>query len=185
MSERKCIVTRETKPLEDLLRFVVGPDDQVVPDLKRTLPGRGVWVTAKAKYVEDAVGKGLFARAFKMSVKSDDSLSELITSLLARQCLDYLSLARKAGLVSLGFTKVQQALKGDIAILVQAEDAALDGKRKLMATAKSNVKMIECFTIDQLSLALGRPNVVHAGVRSHGLTEKLIFAVRRYNDYVS
>jgi len=183
VSERKCIVTRQNLSSKDMIRFVIGPDGQVVPDLKGNLPGRGVWITAKARYVTQAIKENLFAKAFKTYVKQNESLAALISGLLAQNCLNYLSLAHKAGLVNSGFSKVESALKGDIAVLIEAQDGAADGKRKLAAQAKPGVERVEYFTSAQLSLALGRPNVVHAAVGSHSLAEKFLVAVRRIKDY--
>src|SRR6266705_5923939 len=66
-TERLCIVTRTVKPVAELIRFVVGPDG-IVPDLKRKLPGRGVWVTATRAAVSAAVERKAFGRAFKREV---------------------------------------------------------------------------------------------------------------------
>jgi hypothetical protein len=166
-----------------MIRFVIGPDNEVVPDLKGRLPGRGVWIIAKARYINQAIEKRIFARAFKTHVKQNESLAALIGGLLVQNCLNYLSLARKAGLVNSGFSKVESALKGDIAVLIEARDGAADGKRKLAARAKPGVTRVEYFTSAQLSLALGRPNVVHAAVGSHGLADKFLVAVARIKDY--
>ena len=41
-----CALTRARRPKDELIRFVLGPDGTIVPDLKEKLPGRGVWLTA-------------------------------------------------------------------------------------------------------------------------------------------
>ncbi len=156
----------------------------MVPDLKKQLPGRGVWITAKADYVAQAVAKGLFSRAFKSSVLRDDNLVVLVGDLLARRCLDYLGMARKAGLLAVGFANVAAALKGDVAALVAASDGARDGRRKLAALAGREVTIVTCFNREQLSLALGRPNVVHAAVDAHRLGDEFLLAVRRAKEYI-
>ena len=41
---RRCVLTRQRLPKERMIRFVVGPDRQIVPDLTAKLPGRGILV---------------------------------------------------------------------------------------------------------------------------------------------
>src|SRR5690606_33411462 len=127
MSERTCIVTREVGEPEGLLRFVVGPDMSVVPDLKRKLPGRGCWVTAERGYVDQAARKNLFARAFKARVSVPDDLGGMVDRLLAQTALGSLGLARKAGQVALGAAKVEAAVRSGKAMLVlHAQEASPD-----------------------------------------------------------
>ena len=109
--ERQCAVTRESAAPEDLLRFALGPDRVVVPDLKARLPGRGVWVGCARDTVQKAVSSGAFARAFKRAVQAPDDLVEQVDHLLERAALQRLSLANKAGLVICGFDKVSQAVR--------------------------------------------------------------------------
>src|SRR5690606_18790650 len=111
MSERTCIVTRRTGEPDGLLRFVVGPDMTVVPDLKRRLPGRGCWVSAERSYVDQAAKKNLFARAFKAQVTPPDDLGGMVDRLMAQSALGSLGLARKAGQVALGAAKVESAIR--------------------------------------------------------------------------
>src|SRR5690606_7508856 len=130
MSERTCIVTRRTGEPDGLLRFVVGPDMTVVPDLKRRLPGRGCWVTAERPYVDQAARKNLFARAFKAQVTPPDDLGCMVDRLMAQAVLGSLGLARKAGQVALGAAKVESAIRSGKAILVMhAAEASADGVR--------------------------------------------------------
>lgn len=83
MNDRTCIVTREAAEPDELIRFVVGPDNSIVPDLKRKLPGRGCWVTADRLHVDKAAGKNLFARVFKKDVTVSPDLGALVDALLA------------------------------------------------------------------------------------------------------
>lgn len=183
--ERQCIVSRTSGPTDNMIRFVLDPDSRVVPDLKGNLPGRGVWITNNAQLVRQAVEKNLFARAFKKPVKYADELADLVAGLMTRHCLDYLGLARKAGIMRMGFTKVEAALKGDVAILLSANDGSQDGKSKLSRRARPDVVRIECFTQEQMSLALGRPNVIHAAITPHGIADKFLSAVDRLSGYRS
>src|SRR6202790_409818 len=110
--ERLCIATRTVRPLADLIRFVVGPDGEAVPDLKRKLPGRGVWVTATQDALGDAIRRRVFARGFKRDVRLPADLLERTDRLLERSALDALAIAGKASLVATGFAKVETGLLG-------------------------------------------------------------------------
>jgi predicted RNA-binding protein YlxR (DUF448 family) len=168
--ERLCIVTRVVKPTAEMIRFVVGPDGAVVPDLKHKLPGRGVWVTANRRSVAAALARKAFGRSFKREVRVAPDLVETTERLLTRWALDALAIAHKAGVVAAGFSKAEAALSSDTAVaLIHAADASPDGMRKLAAAARrrsdrDGPMVIDMFTSAQLDLALGRPNVVHAAV---------------------
>jgi len=168
--ERLCVATREVRPIADLIRFVVGPDGQAVPDIKSKLPGRGIWVTATQEALAEAIKRKAFARGFKREVRLPADLPARTEQLLERAALDALAIAGKAGLVATGFTKVTQALeREDVIALLHAAGAAPDGVRKLEGAkrrhrAANPPVVIETLTPDQLDLALGRPNVVHAAL---------------------
>jgi uncharacterized protein len=168
-AERFCAVTRTVRPVEDLIRFVVGPDG-VVPDLKRNLPGRGLWIGADRTTLAEAVARKVFARGFKRDVRVPPDLLERTEDLLVKAVLDALSIAGKSGLVATGFAKVEGALTRDKAVaLVHASDAGSDGVAKLAATLRNRpdadrVAVVRAFTSAQLDLALGRSNVVHAAL---------------------
>src|ERR687898_2274988 len=172
-AERLCAVTREVKPVGDLIRFVVGPEG-VVPDLKRKLPGRGLWITADKKSLKDAVSRNVFARGFKRDVRVTAELAEITERLLVSATLDALSIAGKSGLVLTGFAKVDAAIAhdsthGDIVGLIHASDAATDGVGKLAGALRhrpdaDRITTVRTFTTAQLDLALGRSNVVHAAL---------------------
>lgn len=172
-NERTCIVTRrQAEPDDHLIRFVVGPDRTVVPDLKRKLPGRGCWVTAERAHVDKAAAKGLFSRAFKATVTAPKDLGAMVDGLLARSALGALGLARKAGSVVLGAAKVEAAVRSGKALFVlHAAEAAEDGCRKISqarrATAYAggpDVPAYKLFSESELGLALGGTNVIHAAV---------------------
>jgi len=183
-----CIITKTVRPVDELIRFVLAPDCVVVPDVKCELPGRGVWVTADAKLIAAAVSKNAFSRGFKAAARASSDLVELVGTILARRALSLLGLSQKAGLVRTGFVKVQQLLeKQVVAALVHANDASADGARKL-APLKSEDVIIEkvtAFTGEQLSLALGRANVVHAAVTKGRLAKEFVLAARKYENYWS
>lgn len=182
--ERHCIVSRKVLPREQLVRFVLSPDGVVVPDLKARLPGRGAWVDATMAMVNEAVRRNLFARAFKRSVEVPDGLSDQVAEQLKTSALGALGLAQRAGLVLSGFTKVEAALRGsDAGFLLQAADGAPDGLRKLAGLARTT-PICRIFTSEELSLALGRGNVIHAAVRSGPQLQALLGRCRRYARYL-
>ncbi|HKS87435.1 MAG TPA: RNA-binding protein [Pseudolabrys sp.] len=169
---RTCALTREVKPVAELLRFVVGPGGEAVPDIKRKLPGRGIWITATRAAVADAAERNVFARGFRRDVKVAPDLADRAEGLIERAALDALAIAGKAGSVITGFTKVEAALgRDDLRALIHASDAGDEGRRKLDRTLQRNTGGIEreiaviCdFSGVQLDLALSRPNVVHAAL---------------------
>ena len=169
-SERMCVVTRQTMPVGALIRFAVSPDGAVVPDLKRRLPGRGVWVSAHRATVAAAVKKHHLTRAFDGKVAVSATLADEIDGLLLAAALSALSLARKAGEAIAGFGKVEAALaSGQVVALLHASEAAEDGVAKLTTAARRNggkaqVAGMRCFSGEQLDLAFGRSNVVHAAL---------------------
>jgi len=169
-TERTCVVTRRAGSPDDLIRFVLAPDGTVTPDLKRKLPGRGVWVTARAIEIAEAVKKRAFTRGFKAEAKARADLPALVDALLERDCLQTLSLANKAGAVVAGFAKIETAIaKGNVAGLIHARDGGADGIRKLgqalrRTGAGDETPQIILFDSSQLDLALGRTNVIHAAL---------------------
>jgi uncharacterized protein len=170
-SERFCAATGAVTPVADMIRFVVAPDGSVVPDLKRRLPGRGIWITATRPALRSALAKKAFARSFKREVRVAPDIVESTERLLERAALDALAMAHKARRTVTGFAKVEAALaRQDRVIgLIHAADAANDGVRKLEAALRQrddaeNIAIIDTFAIAQLDLAFGRSNVVHAAL---------------------
>lgn len=189
---RQCALRRTTAQDEDLLRFVCDPDGRVVPDIKRKLPGRGVWITATHEAVARSVREKVFARGFRRAVHVDDGLADAVADLLRRAALQDLSLANKAGSVVSGYAKVEKALSGRRpVILVHAADAARDGCRKLDRAAKArsgdladDAQPIACFTSAELSAALGKDNVNHAAVAEDGAGRKWAWSAKRFVNYM-
>lgn len=179
---RRCALTRASLPKDELIRFVRGPDGVLYPDPAARLPGRGVWVTARQDQVAEAVRVKVFARSLKSEVKVAPDLAHRVGELLERRALDALSMANKAGFVTAGFAQVEDLLaKGTVAVLLHAKDAAaggaekLDRKYKAVARAALREARIETlFTVEQMSLAIGRSNVVHAALTQGGATEKFL-----------
>lgn len=171
-TERTCALTRELKPVAEMIRFVIGPAGDAVPDVKRKLPGRGIWITASRTAIEGAVEQNVFARGFKRDVRVARDLAEQTEHLIEHAALDALAIAGKAGVIVTGFSKVEAAIgQAGVLALIHAADAGDDGKRKLAAALRRNtagesreIMVIDAFTGTQLDLALARPNVVHAAL---------------------
>ena len=175
---RMCAVSREVRPVDELIRFVISPDGAVVPDLKRKLPGRGLWVTATRSRVAEAVRRNQFSRGFKRDVRATATLAEDTEKLLIRSVTEALAMAAKAGQVVSGFAKVEDALgsgeaKSRVLALIHASDGAPDGIRKLDAMVRQRDEnlgesavfpIVTALTSEELDLALGRSNVIHAAL---------------------
>jgi predicted RNA-binding protein YlxR (DUF448 family) len=173
-----CAVSREVKAIDELIRFVISPQGEVVADVKRKLPGRGMWISASRQVVAEAVRRHHFGRGFRRDVRVAPSLVAGTESLLVRNAVEALAIAAKAGQVISGFSKVEAALqnwheRSSIAALIHASDGAADGIRKLDAAARQNLAIygesaefptVTALTSAELDLALGRSNVVHAAL---------------------
>jgi predicted RNA-binding protein YlxR (DUF448 family) len=186
--ERTCIVTRAAAPVDALIRFVVAPDGEVVPDLRRRLPGRGIWVTATADHVETAERKRLFARAHGGPVKLEPGLAGRVEKGLAAAALAALSLARKAGTAIAGFAKVEAALeREDVVALIHAAEAGPDGIAKLAAARRRGPQaqpaIIRSFTGTELGLAFGRPNVIHAALLAGPASSNLLARIEAWRAF--
>jgi uncharacterized protein len=184
LTERMCIVTREVKDEDALVRFVRGPDGQAVPDLQRKLPGRGVWVSLNREQVRVAAAKNLFSRGFEAATTAPADLADLVGDLLRKQALSTFSLSKKAGLAVAGNSKVEDMVgKGRAQLIIHAAEAAPDGRGKIDKLASPGVKVINIFQVDELDLAFGRSNVIHAAVGRGKLADKLLLAVQRIEMY--
>lgn len=170
--ERMCIVTREVRSPDELIRFVAGPDGKVYPDLKRKLPGRGCWVTAERALIAKAIAKKTFARALKTDAKAGDDLLLLVDQLVEQQLTGMMSMARKAGQFISGATKVDAAVRSGQAMAVfHASDAAADGIRKLDSARKAwflgtgaehEIPSFRFFTAAEMDDQMGENAFIHA-----------------------
>ncbi len=178
-SLRRCIATGDEKPKSDLIRFVVGPDEQVVPDLAEKLPGRGIWVTANRAALDKAAAKKLFSRSAKMQVSVTEGLIDAVEAGLTRRVTDLLSLARKAGEAVSGYEKVKGWLdEGRAYALLQACDGSERGKTKLKLPPDEG-PTIGFLTAGELGLSFGRDRVIHAALGGGGLTARIVLDAGR------
>lgn len=171
--ERRCIVSREPRPRRGLIRFVVGPDDAVVPDLAERLPGRGIWVSAERAALEVALRKNLFARVAKRAVRVAPGLADAVEAGLARRLVDLVALARSAGEAVAGREKVLERLKaGRAAVLIQAADGSAREKAAFRPPEGLNT-YVGCLYAGELGVAFARDRVIHAALDGGGLAERV------------
>jgi predicted RNA-binding protein YlxR (DUF448 family) len=181
---RLCAATRTVQPVSGLIRFVVGPDGEAVPDVKNRLPGRGIWITATRDALGEAIKRKAFARGFKREVRLPSHFVDSTEKLLERAVLDALAIAGKAGLVAAGFTRAEMAIAREkVVALVHAAGASAEGTRKLDALVRrrsgETPVVIGFLTSAQLDLALNRPNVVHAALLAGSASETVLARCRR------
>jgi predicted RNA-binding protein YlxR (DUF448 family) len=153
-----------------MIRFVVSPDGRVVPDLRRGLPGRGVWITGTRQALRTAIARNVFARSFKRGVSVAPDLVEWTERLLEQAALEALGIAHKAGRLAIGAATAEAAIAREPVVgLLHAREAAPDGRRKLEAALRNRnrgggVAGADTFASAQLDLAIGRSNVIHAAL---------------------
>ena len=172
-AERKCIVTGEVQPKSGLIRFVIGPDNQVVPDILGKLPGRGMYVTADRDILAEA-RKGQFARSAKQAVTVPEGLTDEVMRQMARRVVDLIALTRKSGRAVCGFEKVKAWLAGGerVRVLLQASDGSERGKTKLWTP--EGARYFGCLTSSELGLAFGRQSVIHGALGYGGLSDRVV-----------
>lgn len=189
---RRCIASGKVQDKAGMIRFVVGPGQQVVPDVDEALPGRGLWLTADAALVEKALNKGLFAKAARQGVKPVPDLLVLTRRLIRRRALGLVGLARKGGGAIAGFEKVQAALRSgfigraggagqkSVGLWLEACDGSDDGRTKLHALAQAlGVTLVDVFDRSELGAALGREEAVHAVMAAGPLAQQVRREVAR------
>ncbi|WP_273759856.1 RNA-binding protein [Bartonella sp. ML70XJBT.G] len=191
MNERTCIVTRKGASAKMLIRFVIGPNNQIVPDLKANLPGRGVWISAHHSTIEAAIKQKAFHRSFKTDVEVAENLAHIVDTLLLKSALASLSLARKAGAVVMGATKVDAAIRsGQVILVLHAKETTEDGKRKIAQAIHTiqkqtnrNIKTISLFTSDEMRVAFGDNPVMHAALLDTKAAEGFLKTIHKLLAY--
>lgn len=184
---RHCAETRVRLPKAALIRFALGPGDNIVPDLAERLPGRGVWISCDREVVAAAVRSKAFSRSLKRKANADADLPARVEVLMLRRALDALSIANKSGFVITGFAKVEAAAAvGSLSAVLHAADGSDEGADKLDRRFRAVCRdagvpaiVVKLLTIEQLSLALGRSNVVHAGLGSGGAAHLFLSEIER------
>jgi uncharacterized protein len=174
-----------------MLRFALSPDGSVVPDIRRKLPGRGVWTQLSFDIVSRAAAKQAFSRAFRAKAEAPAALAETVGALLERDALQSLSIANKAGLVVAGAFKVDSAIEaGGIVALIQASDGAADGAAKRVQALRAKlgpeataIVRVDLFKSGELDLALGRANVIHAALKDGAASSAFLARAGRLRRY--
>lgn len=192
--ERRCILSGESSGRSGLIRLALSPEGEVLPDVGARAPGRGAWVTPDAAAIAAAAAKGklhgALARAFKGDVrKVPADLAGQIGAALRRAALDRLGLELAGGRLLLGSDRIAAAAAaGDLQLLLHAADAASDGVRKLEQRLHSGGggarSLVLPATRDELSLALGQSNVVHAALRDRQAALRVEAAVSRWRVFL-
>jgi uncharacterized protein len=168
---RRCLVSGLSGERSRLVRFVIAPGGEVVPDVDERLPGRGLWVTADGAALEIARRRKLFAKAVRASVRVPDDLAQQVERLLVRRCRELLGLALRAGQAAFGYQKVREwliARKG--ALLLEASDGAPGDCAKLRALA-GELPVVGVLTAEELGAAVGRARFVHGVLLSGKLSD--------------
>ena len=180
VSLRRCIVSGVELPKDQMVRFVVGPDEEIVADIEARLPGRGFWLSAGRDVIHTACAKNLFAKAARAKVKIPADLADRVEGLLARRCLNFVGLARRAGHAVSGFGKVEAWLKSGkpAGVLLAAADGAEDGLAKVRSWA-GRTPVIVTFDADELGQAFARERAVHAIIAPGRLAESLLVDASR------
>lgn len=179
MADRKCIASGEVQLKEDMLRFVVGPDANVVFDAKGNLPGRGLWLSARLDMLEIATAKNKFAKAARAKVRVSDDLTDQVVRQLRTGCLNRIGLTRRAGALTQGYEKVRAALKNNPnGVLLQASDGSLDGREKITRLAPE-IAVVALFRAEELGHAIGRDNAVHVLIGAGKMAKAFLSDARK------
>lgn len=178
-TQRRCIATGELRPREELLRFVVGPEGRLTPDIAGRLPGRGIWLSPDRDSFKRACARKLFERAARRALTIDNGLDDRIETLLVSRCVELIGLARRAGQAVAGFEKVRASLRqGRDVLLLAARDGAEDGRAKLRALVPE-LPVLDNLEADELGRAFGRERTVHAAVSNGALASRLRIEMRK------
>ena len=191
---RRCLASGEVKDPAQMVRFVLSPEGVVIPDVAGKLPGRGVWVSADAASLKAVIKAKAFARGFKGKAKLEGDLIGLTGQLLARRVLGLITMARKSGVIALGYDQVQSMVReASTAFRIEASDGSKDGRGKIRTLAKAINRelglpdpiVIGCFTAEQLGGALARESVVHAAIKPGGLARTLSVEAGRLSGFTA
>lgn len=196
--ERTCILSRDHGSREGLIRLALGPDGQVLPDIRAKAPGRGAWIGVAREELDAANAKGklrgALSRAFKTGeLTIPDDLGQRIADQLERAFLDRLGLEAKAGHITTGTAKIDTAARsGQVHLLLHASDARPDGAGKLAqawrvgrdleGSGEQGLALPVPRTI--LSLALGRENVVHVAVTDPAAAGRIREMLDRWRHFI-
>lgn len=195
---RRCILSGERDARAGLIRLALGPDGTIAPDVRARAPGRGAWIGVGHAALDAAQQKGRLKGALARAFKTSDftipvDLGDRIAEALRRNALDRLGLEARAGTLVTGSERIETAArKGQVHLLIHAEDAGADGNRKLDQALRvgtdaegSDLRgLVLALPRTILSLALGRENVVHVAVNDRGAAGRVREALARWHDFI-
>ena len=171
---RRCIATGTVGDRSRLLRFVVDPSGELVPDVASRLPGRGLWLTPRREILESAIARRLFARSARRPVAIPPGLADRVENMLVQRCCDLIGLARRAGLAVAGVEKVCEAVRAEKAgLLVLALDGAEGGRRKMRSLGR-DLPAVMVLTAAEMGTIFGRDHVVNIAIGSGTLSGRVI-----------
>ncbi len=177
---RRCIVSRARLPKEQMIRFVVGPDRQVVPDLAARLPGRGLWLSAQGDVIETARIRSVFAKAARGPVTVPPDLPSVLQSSLELRIGEFLGLARRAGQAVCGFQKAREWLvAGRAGLVVEASDGSVDERARFLGRHADAIPVIAPLDGARLGAVFGRDHVVHVVIARGRLAELITIEAGR------
>lgn len=179
-SQRRCVVTREHEASELMLRFVMGPEGQLVPDFAARLPGRGGWVKTESAALDSVRLKQAFSKAFRKEVKIPAGIVNFVRKGLANRLQDGISLARRAGEAVCGFQKCRERLiSGKVGILLCSSGASRDELDRL----RSGCRSVPVGWVPEQVLAsvFGRDQVVYAVIGQGALAQRLVADCKRFS----
>lgn len=182
---RRCAVTRERLPKATMIRFVAAPADGagprlIVPDLTATLPGRGIWLSARGDVIETACNRGAFAKAIRGPVLVPPDLLSGLQAALERRLVDTLGLARRAGQAVAGFVKAREWLAaGRAGLVMQARDGSADERARFLGGHAAQVPVVDPLDAARLGAVFGRDHAVHVVVSPGRLAERLASEAQR------
>lgn len=185
--QRSCLGCREIKAKDDLLRFVLDPEGNVVPDLAKKLPGRGAYTCFSRGCLETAIKKRQFGRSFKGMAKaaSAEEVLSLVSALQAERISATIAMANKAGRIVSGSDKVMDALrKGNVSLLILAEDISAESAAKFLAIAgKTGVDSFRFSLKEQLGAPLGKDIRSVVAVAPGPFADNLRRELKRYGNF--
>lgn len=191
--ERKCVARQEVRDPREMIRFVIGPEDRVYPDINGKLPGRGVWVSSNRDDLETAIKKGGFKRGFKSNINMPDDLIEQVELGLRKHTISLIGMAKKSGKLFIGFDQVMSAARSDaLGWRIEASDGSEGSRGKIRALSKAIAHEVElplprvigCFDSAEIGAVVGREAIIHCAVPHGRLAKSLGFSARRLSGFV-
>jgi predicted RNA-binding protein YlxR (DUF448 family) len=166
-----------------MIRFVVGPARELIPDPGGRLPGRGLWLSSEDAALAKALKQGAFARAARGPVAVPADLRALVVSGLRQRVRDFLGFARRAGQAVAGREAVLEWLvAGRVALLVHAADGSLAERERLLGGRPMPV--LAPLSAAELGAVFGRERAVHVAVAPGRMAEALRAEAARLAGFV-